>query len=162
MIAPPLVTSGPAALARSPIRRAAAHFGRRAPGAGEWPWLPEASSVVVQVDDGTQVISLDVAATPGFLRVVDRNALVVEVPRRSALHRALGQHGRRPDITLWCRHPDAPGELARLQGVGSVGTARPDAGRSAGDQVCLRMTVFAVEWTADGPVPDSSTFPEAS
>ncbi|MFM7404483.1 MAG: hypothetical protein ACKO1N_10475 [Erythrobacter sp.] len=127
----------------------------------EWPWLSEVSSVVVDVANGEQPVSLGVFSTPGFVRAVDRNALAIDIPKSCGLHRAMSQPTRALDITLWCRNPNSSREVVRLEGVGSVGPACPSADPSVGDQVCLRMTAFTVTAQCEG-VPQCSNVSEAA
>jgi hypothetical protein len=118
--------------------------------------------MAVAIDDGAQPLVLGVASTAGFLRIVDRNAIVIDIPRHCALHRALSRPGRAPGITLRCRNPHAAHESVCVQGFGSVGPAHPDAASADSGLVCFRMTAFAVSWLCDGPAPQSSNLPEAS
>ena len=126
-----------------------------------WRWLSELSSVVVIVENGETPLSFGVVSTSAFIRIVDRNALVIDIPRNCALHSAMSRPCRAAGVTLWFRSPNALHEFVCLEGIGSIGPACPDAEPSLGDQVCLRMTAFTVTSQCEG-MPQFSTVPEAS
>lgn len=109
-----------------------------------WIWLAEVRVVTVCFDIGDKSVEITINDEPGFIRVVDRNAIVFEVARDCALHRMMSDPCRHHAITLWCRSDPASPKVFRVDGLGSVGEGPIDPGHRQTPQVVLRITALNV------------------
>lgn len=109
-----------------------------------WVWLADVRVVKVCFDICDTPVEIIINDEPGFIRVVDRNAIVFEVAKDCALHRMMSDPCRHHSITLWCRSYLASPKVFRVDGLGSVGKGRIDIGQCQAPRVALRITTLNV------------------
>lgn len=145
----------------APNRSCVSHDRQLASQRHDWRWLSEATSVTVDIVNGTQRHALDFALPSGSIRVVDQNAITVDIPSNCALSGLMCKLGPAQEINVIARNPLAPSETVRLNGVGSLGSARPNHASCSSTQIWLRLTTFTIEWSCSQEISNELNYVDA-
>lgn len=110
----------------------------------DWSWIKSVTAVKVGLRIELLPIELDLAASPGFLRIVDQNAILLETPRNGELHRSLSNIRRHHDIRLQFQTDGLRSEVYIIHGVGSIGHASSASHHGKTPCVNMRITALSV------------------
>lgn len=119
----------------------------------DWAWLRNVSKVKVGLCIGETLVEFNVVATPGFIRAVDHNAMMFEVPRSGPLHRSMSDLRRHHHVTLWCQANGPLPTVFRVDGVGSIGLISGISCEEKASMVILRITALSVRCEGAQAVP---------